>query len=489
MSHSTETRRYEVLHVLGRGGFGTVYRARLLASGGFRKEVALKVLHADLATSEDVVRRLRDEARMLGLLRHRAIVHVDGLVRLDDRWAIVMEYVDGASLRDILDRGPIPPGVALEICEEVAAALDVAFARKTSEGASLHLLHRDIKPGNIQVTSQGEVKLLDFGVARAEFGGREAKTSSLIFGSLAYLAPERMDFEDTHKGDIYALGVTLYECLVGKALDKASINPRKHRDQVEAALHQLRTSIRDPDLCGLVADCLAYEPDERPDARTFERRARELRRSFPHPWLRDWAESAVPAARSARRPDAEGGELDHWSGTVLDETPATGADTTLAFDPSPAADTGPAVPTLSSEGERSTARPQRKNRVWAWALGLVGTVLVLIVAVAVVVPVLTGVGLVAALRGSGLWDEAWTETVQDSMVELDRGVNACQPAPAVERTSKLLKHLHKRDMAIRVGLLEIAEFETLVESAIQDGILTDAEAREIESVALRISAS
>lgn len=521
MPDNAEQRTYDVLHVLGRGGFGTVYRARLRASGGFTKEVALKVLNPELASSEDIVRRLRDEARMLGLLRHRAIVHVDGLVRLDDRWAIVMEFVEGASLRDVLELGPIPTGVALEICEEVAAALEVAYDKPGSTGEPLRLLHRDIKPGNIQLTTRGEVKLLDFGVARADFGGREAETRSLIFGSINYLAPERMDFEDTHKGDIYALAVTLYEMLMGEALDKASVNPRKHSQRVEQARQRLRERLGDSELADFVASALVYEPDDRPDARTFERAARELRRGYSEPWLRDWAEHAVDDASAHRKI-----EHDDWSGASLAETAGSLASATLAFDrdevadapepvrsaeqPSPGRQDAPGSArerALAARQRRKQALQQRRNdperraklararelrrqrsrRRWRWVLGIGGTLVVLLVVLFVVVPIVATGGLVWLLDVTGIWDDAWNTTVTDSFVELEPLVDACADGPERDAVSAVLQRGQAPDTAGKVGLLELINIENTVQNAAADGVLTPDETREIQRVYAEIT--
>src|SRR5688572_13075743 len=97
-----EARRYEILETLGRGGFGTVYRAKLVGEGGFAKQVALKVLNPEVASTGEFAARMRDEARILGLIRHRAVVQVDGLVQLNGRWTVVMEYIQGVDLSQLM---------------------------------------------------------------------------------------------------------------------------------------------------------------------------------------------------------------------------------------------------------------------------------------------------------------------------------------------------------------------------------------------------
>ena len=239
----SDGRCYQILGVLGKGGFGTVYKAELLGEGGFKRTVALKVLNADMEGMEDVARRLRDEARLLGLLRHRAILGVDGLVRLNGRWTVVMEFINGADLARVSAYAKIPLGPSLELIGEVASALHVAYTTPNADGVPMGLLHRDIKPQNVLLTAAGEIKVLDFGIARAEFSNREAKTQSVLYGSVAYMAPERLDFEELHEGDVYALGVVFYVILTGQAFGKASIRGERHAKHVEDALRRVRSSI------------------------------------------------------------------------------------------------------------------------------------------------------------------------------------------------------------------------------------------------------
>ena len=147
------------------GGFGKVYRARLEDDAGFSKDVAIKLLSDD-NVPDSVLERFRDEARILGLLRHRAVVGVEPPTKLGRRWAVVMEYVDGVSADHlVIEFGKLPVRVVVEIISEVARALDAVYRQPGPDGEPLLLLHRDIKPANIQVTPSGEVKILDFGIA------------------------------------------------------------------------------------------------------------------------------------------------------------------------------------------------------------------------------------------------------------------------------------------------------------------------------------
>lgn len=328
---------FRILDTVGKGGFGTVYRAEYSGSGGFRKIVALKVLNPDLADQDELAERLRDEARILGLLNHRAIVKVDGLERIEGRWTVVMEFVEGVDLKRVVEDAPMPAGCALEIVEEVASALDSAYTMPGPDGVAVQLLHRDIKPSNIQLTARGEVKVLDFGVARADFGERESVTRSMFFGSVGYMAPERMDGIDTHGGDVYALGVVLAELILGTALGRSWSNPDRHAKHRDDILARLWAVCPDDGVYDLIGRCLAYEPEDRPTARVLARELRSLRGRLGAPWLRDWAELEVPrlartrstgergssgtlAGHGSARPEATdvSGEVSVGTGTLME---------------------------------------------------------------------------------------------------------------------------------------------------------------------------
>jgi serine/threonine protein kinase len=296
-------RRYELLEELGRGAFGAVWRARLTGRGGFSREVAIKLLHTSITEHEhgaELLARLRDEARLLGLLRHRAIVQSFELVHFEEGWAIVLELVEGADLGAFVSRAaPMPVSVVWEILAEVASALRCAAETLGPDGAPLLVQHRDIKPQNLRVTAGGEVKILDLGIARAEFAAREAETQAVRYGTLGYMSPERLAGVDLPAGDIYALGATAAELLLGEPLGRALLNPDAHNAQIAARLAHLPLTLAER---GLLCVMLAARPEDRPSAREVERHARahRLARGAEAPSLLGWAEGAVP--KVARRP-------------------------------------------------------------------------------------------------------------------------------------------------------------------------------------------
>lgn len=286
--------RYEILSALGQGSFGVVYLARYWGPEGFTRLVALKVLRDDVALPEDVARRTRDEARILGMIRHRAIVQVDRLVSLGDRIAVAMEYVEGISLSQLLSAGPLAPRHALEIAAEVAGALHVAHGTKGPDGRPLGLMHRDIKPSNILISVHGEVKVLDFGVARADFRAREALTRDLYVGTPGYMAPERLLRVERAAGDVYSLGVVLWELLARTRFGRSSCVAEQHEERTSRAIASLVSGPGLPmELAELLSAMMSFNPDNRPRAREVEQRGLALASSMDDVPLRFWAETAV----------------------------------------------------------------------------------------------------------------------------------------------------------------------------------------------------
>lgn len=311
-------RSYRVSALLGQGAFGAVYLADTVGTG-IRRRVAIKLLRPEKASTGGLIGRLRDEARMLAAIRHRAIVRVDDLVELDGSWAIVMEYVEGCDLNELLRQTVVPPVAALAIVEEVASALHAAWHQDGPDGAPLRLIHRDIKPSNLRITAHGEVKILDFGVARAELSSREEHTQEAAFGTVPYMAPERFYGEDTVAGDVYALGVTLFEMLTGvkpgkTAMDADRVPPgEKYRAQWSWLGEDISQPLHD-----LIAQMLAARPDDRPTPREVARQSAVIRASLSGPSLDEWTESVVPGALRLQE-ERRGQTLSDRTGTLLIE--------------------------------------------------------------------------------------------------------------------------------------------------------------------------
>jgi len=178
--------RYELEAVLGQGGMARVFKAR---DRVLNRAVAVKVLSPQFAGDEQFVARFRREAQAAAALNHPNIVSVFDTGSQGDVHHIVMEYVEGRTLGDVIrQEGPLLPERATEIAEAVAAALAAAH--------EAGLVHRDIKPGNIMITREGEVKVMDFGIARTSTGDNLTQTASIL-GTASYLSPEQAQGEPT----------------------------------------------------------------------------------------------------------------------------------------------------------------------------------------------------------------------------------------------------------------------------------------------------
>lgn len=197
--------RYLILRELGSGGMGSVYEATDLRTGG---TVAVKTLHPHLARDAQFISRLRREAQIAAAIRTRRAVKVIDLDEHEGIHYLVMEYVTGENLSERLERvGRLPLDEALTIALDVARALEGAHA--------VGVVHRDLKPQNVRLTEEGEVKVLDFGIARiADQPG--ITTTNVFTGTPEYCAPERMESQGDVRADIYSIGVMLYEMIAGR---------------------------------------------------------------------------------------------------------------------------------------------------------------------------------------------------------------------------------------------------------------------------------
>jgi TonB family protein len=215
--------RYELLEKIGAGGMAEVYKARMSGEQGFEKIVAIKRIVPHMATNAEFVTMFVDEAKLAAQLNHNNITHIYDLGKVDAWHYIAMEYVEGKDLRTLLKLAkerdfPLPAELALFIASKIANALDYAHRRPAPDGSELNLVHRDVSTHNILISDEGDIKLCDFGIAKA--ASKVSTTiSGALKGKLQYMSPEqawgkRLD----RRSDIFSLGSVLYEMLTGTPL-------------------------------------------------------------------------------------------------------------------------------------------------------------------------------------------------------------------------------------------------------------------------------
>ena len=247
--------RYRVIQKLGEGGMGAVYLAEQVAVS---RKVALKWLHSDFAGDEEFIRRFRQEAKLAAALNHHNVVTIFDFDQADDgSLYIVMEYVDGKNLGEIVRNGPIEISRALRMAAQIAEGLTAAHRAG--------VIHRDVKPENIMVVGrEEEIKLMDFGISRlrdTEGASRLTRLGTII-GTPAYMAPEQIEGgEVSEKTDIYAFGIVLYEMLSGavpfraptpgailiKHLQETAVPLRKIRREIPALVERIVTQALEKD--------------------------------------------------------------------------------------------------------------------------------------------------------------------------------------------------------------------------------------------------
>ncbi|MBK9034678.1 MAG: serine/threonine protein kinase [Myxococcales bacterium] len=218
---SAPIERYVVLEFLSEGGMGAIYLGKKLGAGGFEKEVVLKQLLPEFTQQPEFIDLFLREARLSATLDHANIIHTIDLVTAGPEHFIVMEFLDGADLRTLAKRAKrrrakLGPAAGIYVAREVLSALAYAHSKAGPDGAPLRLIHRDVSPSNILVSRNGEVKLTDFGIAKA------ATHTSIFYkvkGKIGYMSPEQAKGDPLdHRSDLYSLAVCLYELLTGERL-------------------------------------------------------------------------------------------------------------------------------------------------------------------------------------------------------------------------------------------------------------------------------
>ncbi|HTL37070.1 MAG TPA: serine/threonine-protein kinase [Kofleriaceae bacterium] len=260
--------RYVVLEHLSEGGMGAIYVGKKMGAGGFEMEVVLKQLLPEFTQQEEFIDLFLREAKLSATLDHANIVHTIDLVTAGGEYFIVMEYLPGGDLRTLLKKAKrrgkrFSPAAAIYICREIASALSYAHSKRDFDGQPLKLIHRDVSPSNVLLSYQGEVKLTDFGIAKA------ATHTSLFYkvkGKIGYMSPEQAKSESLdHRSDLYSLAVCFYEILTGERLFVHAGLTTSADEIYSQPVPQVSRKVAGlpPDLDGIMAKALAIDPDKR----------------------------------------------------------------------------------------------------------------------------------------------------------------------------------------------------------------------------------
>ncbi len=217
--------KYLLLEKLATGGMAQLYRAKIIGVQGFEKFIAIKMILPHLAEEKELVSSFIDEAKLAALLNHQNIVQIYDFGELEGSNFITMEYLFGKDLRAILAKArefdmPLGLEYGLFVTSRICAGLEYAHTVKDFQGTPLNIIHRDISPQNVIVTYQGDVKIVDFGIAKAATQSTATQVG-MIKGKVAYMSPEQAAGKPVdHRSDIFSLGILLYELVTGFKLFK-----------------------------------------------------------------------------------------------------------------------------------------------------------------------------------------------------------------------------------------------------------------------------
>jgi len=215
--------KYILLDLIGTGGMAEVYRCKLSGSKGFEKIIVLKKLLPQVAQDKEIVDNFIAEARLAALLQHENIVSIYDFGELDGSYFIAMEYLFGKDLHTIMQRAkdadaPMGSEQALLIAAKICEGMEYAHSLKDLQYRPLSLIHRDLSPHNVFITYDGKVKIIDFGIAKAELYDNRTR-AGVVKGKLSYMSPEQLAGDSIDlRSDIFAIGILLYEMLSGKRM-------------------------------------------------------------------------------------------------------------------------------------------------------------------------------------------------------------------------------------------------------------------------------
>jgi serine/threonine protein kinase len=374
---------FEILAKLSSGGMGDILLARRRGVHGFEKLLAIKTIRGDLARRPDIRAMFLDEARLVARLDHPTIAQVYDFGEHEETLFLAMEYVPGIALNKLLQKrdGPIPPVVSMRMIADVCRGLHAAHELCDKEGHALHVVHRDVTPGNLILTFDGHMKILDFGIAFMK--GRESPDTIVgeLKGKPSYMAPEHLRGEGVdRRADIYSVSVVLHELLTGRKLFS--------RDSVVATVLAVETSLvaRPSTVVGplpsaldeIVLRGLERKKDERfPDARSMASALDRLIASDPRAQddsLESFVEAELHKEREIHR---------SWLNAVLSGTGPTEPEKPATAPPTPVSGRRPSmsipsrevaplvepttlIPPVPEPSQAVSALNERRSSSWTW---------------------------------------------------------------------------------------------------------------------------
>lgn len=271
--------KYTLLHRIARGGMAELFLARTADTSGIGRICVIKLVSSHYAKDPSFTAMFEDEVRIAASLTHPNIGQVLDVGHVSGHYYLAMEYIHGKDLRAIIRRclnragGPVPPTVAIQIAVKICSALHYAHNARALDGTSLNTVHRDVSPSNIMVSYDGQVKLIDFGIAKAQ--GRSSLTlPGTIKGKIRYLSPEQIKGKDLDgRSDLFTLGTSLWEATVGRHLFSGKVPSQIYEAVVKGPVKPPSKFVPGyPEgLERVIERALARNRDERyPDARAMQ---------------------------------------------------------------------------------------------------------------------------------------------------------------------------------------------------------------------------
>lgn len=275
---------YILIEKLGTGGMAEIYKAKMEGVEGFQKLVAIKKILPQFSHNKDFTTMFIDEAKVAAQLSHRNIVHIYDLGKIENSYFIAMEYMEGTDLRKVIHEAKeknekIPIPIGLFIASQVASALDYAHNKKDPEGNPLNIVHRDVSPQNVLISKDGEIKICDFGIAKAASKASHTRAGSLK-GKLQYMSPEQAWGKQVNsKSDIFSLGIVLYEMFTAKHLFEGDSELSILEKVRHPKFQPISKLVKDcpPELENIINKALKENEDERyPDANSMKKEIEEI---------------------------------------------------------------------------------------------------------------------------------------------------------------------------------------------------------------------